>query len=98
MMEGMTLRELLKNYGLHRPSELAETAEIDRRYAWMLWHGKRHFRSRLALRLFDRKGIPVHELLRAVPATDIPPEEKPPRGRAPKRRPEPSSQGGQADE
>jgi transcriptional regulator with XRE-family HTH domain len=85
MMEGMTLQELLKTHGIHRPSELAEAAGIDRRYAWMLWHGKRRFSSRLALLLYDRKGIPVHELLRATPATDTPPEERPPRGRPPKR-------------
>jgi transcriptional regulator with XRE-family HTH domain len=85
MMEGMTLQELLKTHGIHRPSDLAETVEIDRRYAWMLWHGKRRFSKRLALLLYDRKGIPMHELLRSVPATDTPPEDRPPRGRPPKR-------------
>jgi hypothetical protein len=61
----MTLQTLLSNYGIHRPIDLARALDIDRRYAWMLWQGKRLFTSTLALRLYERKGIPIHELLRA---------------------------------
>jgi plasmid maintenance system antidote protein VapI len=68
MMEGMTLHELFKEYGIHRPSDLAHAAEIDRRHAWMIWHGKRGIGTTLALRLFDKKGIPLEKLLRAEPA------------------------------
>jgi hypothetical protein len=67
MMEGMTLQELLKTYGIHRPSDLAHAAAIDRRHAWLIWHGKSRIGGTLALRLYESKGIPIHELLRANP-------------------------------
>jgi hypothetical protein len=41
----------------------------------------------LVRRLLDRQGIPLRELLRALPATETPPAAKPPRGRLPKRTP-----------
>jgi transcriptional regulator with XRE-family HTH domain len=81
-MEGMTLQELLEQYGIHRPSELAEAADIDRRHAWQIWHGKVRIGHVVALRLYESKGIPIHELLRAGI------EPKPtPKGRPPKKRP-----------
>jgi transcriptional regulator with XRE-family HTH domain len=75
----MTLQELFRAYGITRPSELATAAQIDRRYAWMIWHGKRRIGRKLALRLFDEKGIPLELLLRTPPAQ----EPKTPRGRPP---------------
>jgi len=65
MMEGMTLQELLKTYGIHRPSDLAHAAGIDRRHAWLIWHGKSRIGGTLGLRLYESKGIPIHEVLRA---------------------------------
>jgi hypothetical protein len=65
MMEGMILQELLKTYGIHRPSDLAHAAGIDRRHAWLIWHGKSRIGGTLALRLYESKGIPIHEMLRA---------------------------------
>jgi plasmid maintenance system antidote protein VapI len=79
-MEGMTLQELLRSKGITRPSELAHVLGVDRRSAWRIWHGKRRIGARMALRLFERLGISVHELLRAEAAPD-----QPPRGRPPKR-------------
>jgi hypothetical protein len=79
MMEGMTLQELLKSYGIHRPSELAHAAQIDRRHAWLIWHGKSRIGGTLALRLYDSKGIPIHEVLRAEAEAD--PRNPPPKGR-----------------
>ena len=79
----MTLQTLLSNYGIHRPIDLARAIDIDRRYAWMLWWGKRQFTPTLALKLYERKGVPIHDLFRA------PANPKPlPRGRPPKRPPE----------
>src|SRR5918999_6111466 len=86
MMEGMTLQELLKTYGIHRPSDLAHAAAIDRRHAWLIWHGKTRIGGTLALRLYESKGIPIHELLRAAAEPD--PDNPPPRGRPRKRKDE----------
>ena len=61
----MTLQELLAQYGIKRPSDLALAAQIDRRHAWMIWHGTRRIGHKLALRLYESKGIPIHDLLRA---------------------------------
>ena len=79
----MDLDELLNHYGFHRPADLARALEIDRRYAWQLWHRKRPFPVRLALRLFDLKGIPLDQLLRAPPGPS-----RVPRGRPRKPSPE----------
>lgn len=79
MMEGMTLQELLKTYGIHRPSDLAHAAGVDRRHAWLIWHGKNRIGGILALRLYESKGIPIHELLRAEAEPDS--RNPPPKGR-----------------
>jgi hypothetical protein len=81
ILEGMNLHDLLKAYGIERPIDLAHAADIDRRHAWMIWHGHRHIGPKLALRIFDRKGIPLEALLRA--RVGPPPV---PRGRPPKPR------------
>jgi hypothetical protein len=79
----MTLQTLLSHYGIQRPIDLARAIDIDRRYAWMLWWGKRQFTPTLALKLYERKGVPIHDLFRA------PADPKPlPRGRPRKRPPE----------
>jgi plasmid maintenance system antidote protein VapI len=77
------LQELLRSKGITRPSELARVLEIDRRSAWRIWHGKRKIGARMALRLFERLEIPVHELLRAQADPG-----QTPRGRPRKRPPE----------
>jgi transcriptional regulator with XRE-family HTH domain len=61
----MTLQELLRSKGITKPGELAQALKVDRRYAWRIWHGQRKIGAKLALRLFERLGIPVHEILRA---------------------------------
>jgi hypothetical protein len=87
-MEGMTLQQLLQAYGVARPADLADILDVDRRYAWALWHGKRRFSTRMALKLYDAKGVPVHELLRAqVVRSPLP------RGRRPKPPPEEGTSG-----
>jgi transcriptional regulator with XRE-family HTH domain len=71
------LQTLLSHYGIHRPIELARVLSIDRRYAWMIWQGKRQFTPTLALKLYDAKGIPIHELLRAPAAPQPLPRGRP---------------------
>ena len=80
---GMTLQELLRSKGITRPSELASVLDVDRRYAWRIWKGERKLGARLALKLYERLGIPVHEILRA----EATPTETP-KGRPRKRPPE----------
>jgi transcriptional regulator with XRE-family HTH domain len=79
-MGGMTLQTLLQSYGVSRPADLADILGVDRRYAWALWHGKRRFSTNMALKLYDAKKIPVHELLRAKIS-----KEPIPKGRRPRR-------------
>ena len=73
----MTLQELFKVYGIHRPSDLAQAAEIDRRHAWLIWHGKRGIGAKLALRLYERRGIPLDALLRAKARPSASPRGRP---------------------
>jgi transcriptional regulator with XRE-family HTH domain len=61
----MTLQQLLQNHGITRPIELADILGVHPHYAWALWHGKRRFSTRTALKLYQKKGIPIHELLEA---------------------------------
>ena len=75
----MTLQALLQDYGMHRPIDLAHAVDIDRRYAWMLWHGHRKFTAKLALRLYETKGIPIHDLLRAQADPRPVPKGRPPK-------------------
>ena len=77
------MSEVLKRYGMHRPYDLAKAVGIGRRYAWMLWHGHRRMSARLALKLYETKGVPIHELLQAQPE-DESTKDKAPRGRPPK--------------
>jgi transcriptional regulator with XRE-family HTH domain len=76
-MEGMTLQELLRAHGIHRPSELAAAADIDRRHAWQIWHGKARIGHVVALRIYESTGIPIHELLRAGAASTPAPKGRP---------------------
>jgi transcriptional regulator with XRE-family HTH domain len=72
-MGGMTLQQLLQSHGITRPIELADILGVHPHYAWALWHGKRRFSTRSALKLYHAKGIPIHELLQAqVQPTPVP--------------------------
>jgi hypothetical protein len=77
----MTLQELLAKYGITQPIHLARAAEIDRRHAWMIWHGQRRIGHKIAMRLFEKHGIPLEQLLTLEPG-----DEKAPRGRPRKER------------
>jgi hypothetical protein len=61
----MTLGQLLEQYAIRQPADLARLLGISPAYAWQLYHGRRQFTTAQALKLYDAKGIPIHELLRA---------------------------------
>jgi transcriptional regulator with XRE-family HTH domain len=69
---GMTLKALLEAYGMTRPADLADALGIDRRHAWLIWWGEQGLSRPLALKLYEEKGIPLDQLLRATgkPARD----------------------------
>jgi hypothetical protein len=62
----MTLKALLEAHGMTQPADLADVLEIDRRHAWLIWWGKQGLSRDLALKLYDRRGIPLDQLLRAT--------------------------------
>jgi plasmid maintenance system antidote protein VapI len=72
----MTLQEFLKQYGIKQPIDLARAADIDRRHAWMIWHGQRGIGPKIALRLFQKHGISLEQLLQLKAG-----DEEVPRGR-----------------
>jgi plasmid maintenance system antidote protein VapI len=78
----MTLIELFATRQITKPRHLARVLDLDRRYAWKLWHGERRLGAKLALRLHERTGIPIQDLLRAERAI---PRRRP--GPPPKARP-----------
>jgi len=61
----MTLATLLEQHSIRTPADLAAVLSISRAYAWQLMHGRRKFTAAQALRLYEVKGIPIHDLLRA---------------------------------
>jgi hypothetical protein len=74
------VQTLLRKYDIHGPSDLVQTLGIDRRYAWMLWRGRRKFSLAHAVALNRRKRVPIPALFEAVP--DPPEAQEPlPRGR-----------------
>jgi plasmid maintenance system antidote protein VapI len=73
----MTLQDLFKQYGIHRPSDLVSAVGIHRQHAYMIWHGQRGVGAKLALRLFERTGIPLEALLRATAASQPAPRGRP---------------------
>jgi hypothetical protein len=84
----MTVQMLLRKYNIHGPSDLVQALSIDRRYAWMLWRGKRKFTLAHAVALNRHKRVPIPALFEAEP--DPPEDQKPlPRGRPKGRRKKP---------
>jgi hypothetical protein len=65
VMSPLSLQDLLNDYGITRPIELARAAQIARSDAWAIWHGRRRLGAIVALRLRDTRGVPVEPLLRA---------------------------------
>jgi hypothetical protein len=88
------LKALLEAHGMRRPADLADVLEIDRRHAWLIWWGEQGLSRKLALKLYDRRGIPLDQLLRATgkPVKD----HRTPKGRRPRQRPPRGGKGGQS--
>jgi transcriptional regulator with XRE-family HTH domain len=59
------LDALLERHSIRQPKDLAAVLNISRAYAWQLMHGKRKFTTSQALRLYESRGVPIHELLQA---------------------------------
>lgn len=72
----MTLDQLLKTHGIRRPADLVALLDINRQYAWQLWHGRRRFTPDQALKLFDAHGVPMDQLYRAEVAPNVTPVPK----------------------
>ena len=79
----MTLQILLRQHGI-TIKELTQRSGLSRQQSWRLWHGLDGVGKATALRLHERLGIPLEELLKVdpVPAVKRPGTTPPrPRGR-----------------
>jgi transcriptional regulator with XRE-family HTH domain len=83
----MTLDQLLERHSIRQPADLAAVLNISRAYAWQLMHGRRKFTTDQAVRLYEAKGVPIYELLRAQvdpkPAPRGRPRKRPAEGESP---------------
>jgi transcriptional regulator with XRE-family HTH domain len=80
----MTLRQLLRQHGITRSSELANRVGISRQSAYMLWQGKRGLSREMIYRISEATGIAPATLFLAERPMSRPQL----KGRAPKPRPE----------
>jgi transcriptional regulator with XRE-family HTH domain len=78
----MTLRDLLRQHGITRASELAHRLGISRQHAHLFWQGKRLLSRQMIARIHAATGIPMAELFLA----ERPTPQRQPRGR-PRKRP-----------
>ena len=80
----MTLQTLLRQHGITTIKELTHRSGLSRQQTWRLWHGYDGVGKATALRLHERLGIALEELIRVdpVPAVKRPRTTPPqPRGR-----------------
>jgi transcriptional regulator with XRE-family HTH domain len=89
---GMTLQTLLRQHGITTIKELTHRSGLSRQQNWRLWHGYDGVGKATALRLHERLGIPLEELIRVdpVPAVKRSQTTTPPR---PRGRPRQAPQG-----
>jgi transcriptional regulator with XRE-family HTH domain len=83
----MTLRQLLRQHGITRSSELGHRLGISRQQAYLLWQGKRRLSRAMIYRISEATGIGPAELFLA----ELPMPQPQPRGRPRKRRGEAES-------
>jgi len=75
----MTLHELLRTHGIHRPADLTtRVTGLSRQRASLLWTGRRPLSRRLGQLLSETLGIPFGDLMAAE---SKPPPTPTPRGR-----------------
>jgi transcriptional regulator with XRE-family HTH domain len=72
----MTLHQLLAQYQIHRPIDLAKRVGLSRQYAHLLWSGRRPISRAMARRISAATGIPYADLLLAESGTPPPPRPK----------------------
>jgi transcriptional regulator with XRE-family HTH domain len=80
--KGMTFRQLLRQHGITRSSELAKRVGISRQQAYQLWQGKRALSRAMIYRVSEATGIAPADLFlaeRPMPRPQL-------KGRPPKRR------------
>jgi transcriptional regulator with XRE-family HTH domain len=63
--KGMTLRQLLRQHGITRSSELAKRVGISRQQAYQLWQGKRALSRQMIYRVSEATGIAPADLFLA---------------------------------
>jgi transcriptional regulator with XRE-family HTH domain len=61
----MTLRQLLKPYGINNYRDLRDRADLSRQYAWMLWNGTADVSLEVARKIKEATGLPLDEILEA---------------------------------
>jgi hypothetical protein len=81
-VRGMTLQTLLRRHGITTIKELTHRSGLSRQQNWRLWHGYDGVGKVTALRLHERQGIPLEELIRVEPVPAVKrPRTTPPRPR-----------------
>jgi len=68
---GMTLQTLLRQHGITTIKELTQRSGLSRQQNWRLWHGYDGVGKATALRLSERLGIPLDELIRVDPVPAV---------------------------
>src|SRR5919108_4187203 len=61
----MTLRQLLRQHGITRSSELAKRVGISRQHAYLLWQGRQGLSRQMIYRLSEATGIAPAKLFLA---------------------------------
>ena len=87
-LRGMTLQTLLRHHGITTLREFTQRSGQSRQHSWRLWHGLDGVGKATALRLSERLGIPIEELIRVDPVPVIKrPRTTPPKPRGRPRKP-----------
>ena len=68
----MTLLDLFKEYGIHRPIDLAKRTGLSRQYAHLIWTGARGISRKMARKIEQTAGIPYEQLMAAEPLLPTP--------------------------
>jgi hypothetical protein len=68
----MILRELLAEFGMTSINEFSKRANLSRRHAWNLWHGRARIGLNLSKDIALRTGIPLARLVEVDPTPPTP--------------------------
>jgi hypothetical protein len=67
----MTLQIVLRQHGITTIKELTQRSGLSRQQNWCFWHGYDGVGKGTVLRLHERLGIPVEELLQVDPVPAV---------------------------